>query len=132
MPARRATLTPTLSRQREREQDQNGASSRVAFLMMRFLPGSTLPAVSSGLAGSGCGLTYAFFAATFFVAFFAGFSAGVFFAAGAVFLALAALRGRAVRAVFAAEGVDLPHAPGDQKRAVRDCLKAHLPDLPRR
>ena len=36
---------------------QNGASSRVAFLMMRFLPGSTALAVSSGLAGSGCGLT---------------------------------------------------------------------------
>lgn len=38
----------------------------------------------------------------------------------------------AVRAVFSSEGVDLPHAPGDQKRAVRECLKAHLPDLPRR
>ena len=37
-----------------------------------------------------------------------------------------------MRAVFAAEGVDLPHAPGDQKRAVRDCLKTHLPDIPRR
>jgi len=46
--------------------------------MMRFLPGSTLPAVSSGLAGSGCGLTYAFFAATFFVAFFAVFFVAFF------------------------------------------------------
>ena len=35
----------------------------------------------------------------------------------------------AVRAVFAASGEDLPHAPGDQKRAVRECLRAHLPDL---
>lgn len=33
----------------------------------------------------------------------------------------------AVRAVFAAEGVDEPNAPGDLKRAVRDCLKANLP-----
>lgn len=33
----------------------------------------------------------------------------------------------AVRAVFEAEGVDEPHAPGDLRRAVRDCLKAHLP-----
>ena len=33
----------------------------------------------------------------------------------------------AVRAVFAAEGVDEPNAPGDVKRAVRDCLKANLP-----
>lgn len=32
-----------------------------------------------------------------------------------------------VRAVLAAEGVDEPNAPGDLKRAVRDCLKAHLP-----
>ncbi len=32
-----------------------------------------------------------------------------------------------VKAVFAAEGVDEPNAPGDLKRAVRDCLKAHLP-----
>ena len=33
----------------------------------------------------------------------------------------------AMRAVFAAEGVDEPNAPGDLKQAVRDCLKAHLP-----
>lgn len=33
----------------------------------------------------------------------------------------------AVRAVFAAEGVDEPNAPGDVKRAVRECLKANLP-----
>lgn len=33
----------------------------------------------------------------------------------------------AVRAVFEAEGVDLPSSPGDLRRAVRDCLKAHLP-----
>ena len=33
----------------------------------------------------------------------------------------------AVAAAFAAEGVDEPNAPGDLKRAVRDCLKAHLP-----
>ena len=33
----------------------------------------------------------------------------------------------AMRAVFAAEGVDEPNAPGDLKRAVRDCIKAHLP-----
>jgi hypothetical protein len=33
----------------------------------------------------------------------------------------------AVRAVLAAEGVDEPNAPGDLKRAIRDCLKAHLP-----
>ena len=32
----------------------------------------------------------------------------------------------AVRAVFAAEGVDEPNAPGDLKKAVRDCLKAHV------
>jgi hypothetical protein len=32
-----------------------------------------------------------------------------------------------VKAVFAAEGVDEPYAPGDLKRAVRDCLKTHLP-----
>lgn len=32
----------------------------------------------------------------------------------------------AVRAVFAAEGVDEPNAPGDLKRAVRDCIKAHV------
>lgn len=31
----------------------------------------------------------------------------------------------ALRAVFAAEGVDEPNAPGDLKRAVRDCIKAH-------
>ena len=33
----------------------------------------------------------------------------------------------AMRAVFAAEGVDEPNAPGDVKRAVRECLKANLP-----
>lgn len=33
----------------------------------------------------------------------------------------------AVKAVFAAEGVDEPNASGDLKRAVRDCIKAHLP-----
>jgi hypothetical protein len=33
----------------------------------------------------------------------------------------------AVRAVLAAEGVDEPNAPGDLKRAVRDCLKSNLP-----
>ena len=33
----------------------------------------------------------------------------------------------AVKAVFEAEGVDLPSSPGDLRRAVRDCLKAHLP-----
>ncbi|WP_453977223.1 hypothetical protein [Brevundimonas sp. Marseille-Q4549] len=33
----------------------------------------------------------------------------------------------AVKAVFAAEGVDEPNAPGDLKRAVRDCLKSNLP-----
>ena len=33
----------------------------------------------------------------------------------------------AVRAVFEAEGVDLPSSPGDLRRAVRDCLKANLP-----
>ena len=32
----------------------------------------------------------------------------------------------AVRAVFAAEGVDEPNAPGDLKRAVRDCIKVHV------
>ncbi len=32
----------------------------------------------------------------------------------------------AMRAVFAAEGVDEPNAPGDLKRAVRDCIKAHV------
>lgn len=33
----------------------------------------------------------------------------------------------AVAAVLAAEGVDEPNAPGDLKRALRDCIKAHLP-----
>jgi hypothetical protein len=33
----------------------------------------------------------------------------------------------AVKAVFEAGGVDLLNAPGDQRRAVRDCLKANLP-----
>ena len=33
----------------------------------------------------------------------------------------------ATRAVFAAEGVDFVSAPGDLRRAVRDCLKANLP-----
>ena len=33
----------------------------------------------------------------------------------------------AVRAAFAAERADEPNAPGDVKRAVRDCLKANLP-----
>ena len=33
----------------------------------------------------------------------------------------------AVKAVLAADGVDEPNAPGDLKRAVRDCLKANLP-----
>jgi hypothetical protein len=32
----------------------------------------------------------------------------------------------AVRAVLEAEGVDEPTASGDLKRAVRDCLKAHV------
>ncbi len=32
----------------------------------------------------------------------------------------------AMRAVFAAEGVDEPNAPGDLKRAVLDCIKAHV------
>ena len=32
----------------------------------------------------------------------------------------------AVKAVLAAEGVDEPNAPGDLKKAVRDCLKAHV------
>jgi len=31
-----------------------------------------------------------------------------------------------VKAVFKAEGVDEPNAPGDLKRAVRECLKAHV------
>ena len=33
----------------------------------------------------------------------------------------------AVKAVFAAEGIDFLNAPGSLKRDVRDCLKAHLP-----
>ena len=33
----------------------------------------------------------------------------------------------AMKAVLAAEGVDEPNAPGDLKKAVRDCLKAHVP-----
>lgn len=33
----------------------------------------------------------------------------------------------ATRAAFAAEGVDFATAPGDLRRAVRDCLKANLP-----
>ncbi len=33
----------------------------------------------------------------------------------------------AVKAVFAAEGLDLLNASGDLKRQVRDCLKANLP-----
>lgn len=32
----------------------------------------------------------------------------------------------AMRAVLAAEGVDEPNAPGDLKKAVRDCIKAHV------
>ena len=32
----------------------------------------------------------------------------------------------AVKAVLAADGVDEPNAPGDLKKAVRDCLKAHI------
>ena len=32
----------------------------------------------------------------------------------------------AVRAALEAEGIDEPSAPGDLKRAVRDCLKAHV------
>ncbi len=31
-----------------------------------------------------------------------------------------------VRAVLEAEGVDEPSASGDLKRAIRDCLKAHV------
>ncbi len=31
-----------------------------------------------------------------------------------------------VRAALEAEGIDEPSAPGDLKRAVRDCLKAHV------
>jgi len=33
----------------------------------------------------------------------------------------------AVKAVFAAEGIDFLNAPGSLKRDVRDCLKAHSP-----
>lgn len=33
----------------------------------------------------------------------------------------------AVKAVFAAEGLDLLNASGDLKRQVRDCLRANLP-----
>jgi hypothetical protein len=33
----------------------------------------------------------------------------------------------ATRAAFDAEGVDFASATGDLRRAVRDCLKAHLP-----
>lgn len=33
----------------------------------------------------------------------------------------------ATRAVFDSEGVDFASAAGDLRRAVRDCLKAHLP-----
>lgn len=33
----------------------------------------------------------------------------------------------ATRAVFDSEGVDFASATGDLRRAVRDCLKAHLP-----
>ena len=34
----------------------------------------------------------------------------------------------AVKAVFAAEGIDFLNAPGSLKRDVRDCLKASLAD----
>jgi len=34
----------------------------------------------------------------------------------------------ATRAVFAAEGIDFVSASGDLRRAVRDCLKANLPE----
>jgi hypothetical protein len=34
----------------------------------------------------------------------------------------------AVKAVFAAEGIDFLNASGSLKRDVRDCLKAHLPE----
>lgn len=34
----------------------------------------------------------------------------------------------ATRAVFDAEGVDFVSATGDLRRAVRDCLKANLPE----
>jgi len=33
----------------------------------------------------------------------------------------------ATRAVFDSEGVDFASSAGDLRRAVRDCLKAHLP-----
>lgn len=33
----------------------------------------------------------------------------------------------ATKAVFAADGADYLNAPGDLRRAVRDCLKANLP-----
>ncbi|MET4685433.1 hypothetical protein [Brevundimonas faecalis] len=32
----------------------------------------------------------------------------------------------AMKAVLAAEGVDEPNAPGDLKKAVRDCIKSHV------
>lgn len=32
----------------------------------------------------------------------------------------------AVKAVFAADGVDFVSAPGDLRRAVRDCIRAHV------
>jgi hypothetical protein len=35
----------------------------------------------------------------------------------------------ATRAVFQADGVDYLTARGDLRRAVRDCLKAHLPKV---
>ncbi|MBN8553346.1 MAG: hypothetical protein J0L52_10680 [Caulobacterales bacterium] len=34
----------------------------------------------------------------------------------------------ATRAVFDADGADFAASTGDLRRAVRDCLKAHLPD----
>jgi hypothetical protein len=34
----------------------------------------------------------------------------------------------ATKAVFLAEGVDYLNARGDLRRAVRDCIKAHLPE----
>jgi len=34
----------------------------------------------------------------------------------------------ATRAVFEAEGADYLTATGDQRRAVRDCIKANLPE----
>lgn len=33
----------------------------------------------------------------------------------------------AVKAVFAAEGVDFPSTTGDLRRQVRDCIRMHLP-----